>query len=148
MHGESEAPAPQAQAFPRLSCRLPYGHRLEAGLSGSACEWGAPHWRSRARRVNPGDSSSPARDASAVLTTSAVSPGPQASTFPEPASIPSTSGPRSLPHQASLEAQGAWASRQRAFPFTCAGECAPAVPLSGGAPAPGKPLPPSTPPEP
>lgn len=53
--------------------------------------------------------------------------------FPEPSSIPSTSGPRSPRHQASLEAQGAWASRQRAFPFTCAGECARAVPLSMGA---------------
>ena len=35
-------------------------------------ERSAPHWRSLARWVSPGDSSSPARDASAVLTTTAT----------------------------------------------------------------------------
>lgn len=39
--------------------------------------------------------------------------------------IPPISGPQSPQHQPGLESQGVWASRQRAFPFTCTGEWAP-----------------------
>lgn len=55
----------------------PYGDRLAARLPGSGWGWGggwgAPHWRSQAREVNPGDSRSRARDASAEVTTAATS---------------------------------------------------------------------------
>ena len=45
--------------------------------------------------------------------------------------IPPPEGPQ---HQPCLETQGARASRQRAFPVTCAGEWAPAVPHFGEPP--------------
>lgn len=63
-----EAPASQGHALPSLSLRLPKGDRLEVGLAGLGSVWGAPHWRSQACQVNLGDSSSWARDESAVIT--------------------------------------------------------------------------------
>lgn len=45
-------------------------------------------------------------------------------------SIPPTLGPRNSQHKPRLDTQGAWASRQLAFPFTCAGEWALPVSLS------------------
>lgn len=50
--------------------------------------------------------------------------------------IPPPAGPQ---HQPWLETQGARASRQRAFPVTCAGEWAPAVPHFGAPPPPNAP---------
>lgn len=53
--------------------------------------------------------------------------------------IPPTSGPRSPQHQPRLECQGVWASRQRAFPFTCAGEWEPRSASLWGASVPSAP---------
>ena len=109
---------PKARHFSEPTLLTELERRAASAAGRLRGRMGRPHLEDPARGVNPGCGQGSVRggnDHRHLLGRGRRSP----LSLPP---IPPTSGPRSPQHQPRLESQGVWASRQRAFPFTCAGE--------------------------